>query len=145
MRVLVTGATGFVGAHTTTGLLNDGHVVGALVRVGSDRSQLDRRAEILDHDGSTEGLFELTRDFAPDAVVHLASKFVATHTPNDIDALIAANLRFGCKLLDALDRHASRGFDDDGTAWTRSAWRYGGSAAWSRKPWRLSPCEAQNR
>ena len=117
MRVLVTGATGFVGAHTTTGLLNDGHVVGALVRVGSDRSQLDRRAEILDHDGSTEGLFELTRDFAPDAVVHLASKFVATHTPNDIDALIAANLRFGCQLLDALARNGTSAFVNIGTSW----------------------------
>lgn len=117
MRILLTGATGFVGGHTARGLLQDGHSVGAIVRPGSDLSALDPRVAVLVHDGSAEGLYDEIKTFAPDAGVHLASKFVAQHQPGDIGALIEANLHFGCQLLDALARCGVTRLVNIGTSW----------------------------
>lgn len=116
-RVLVTGATGFVGGHLVQGLLDDGCHVSALLRAGSSEIYIDARAEILTHDGSTGRLDELVRRAAPDQAIHLASRFVAAHTPSDIDSLIESNLRFGCQLLDALARGGVGTLINFGTAW----------------------------
>jgi UDP-glucuronate decarboxylase len=40
MRILLTGATGFIGAHVTRALVRNGHKVHALVRSGSDLSRI---------------------------------------------------------------------------------------------------------
>jgi nucleoside-diphosphate-sugar epimerase len=40
MKVLLTGATGFIGAHVARALVGDGHEVHALVRAGSDPTRL---------------------------------------------------------------------------------------------------------
>lgn len=117
MRLLVTGGSGFVGGHVLRGMADDGHAVAAVVRGGSDTSRLDTRAQVLVHDGSTEGLHALVAGFRPDAVLHIASKFVAQHQPADIDPLIEANLRFGCQLLDAMSRSGVDALVDFGTSW----------------------------
>jgi len=117
VRLLVTGASGFVGGHVLRGLADDGHLMAVVVRRGSDASRIDGRAEILVHDGSTAGLHDLVDGFRPDAALHLASRFVAQHQPEDIDALIEANLRFGCQLLDAMSRCEVGALVDFGTSW----------------------------
>src|SRR5687768_8158251 len=47
MRVLVTGATGFIGAHVVTALRAGGHAVRALVRPGSSTDGLDGVVEVV--------------------------------------------------------------------------------------------------
>ncbi len=113
----MTGATGFVGAHTVSGLLDHGMAVGTVARAGSDLSRVDPRATVLRHDGSTEGMFAVVQGFKPQAAVHIASKFVAQHQPVDIDVLIDANLRFGTQLLDALARSRVTRLVNIGTSW----------------------------
>lgn len=72
MRVLVTGATGFIGSHLCTALCRDGHEVTAAVRAGSNRQWLAdlpiRYAQVDLFSGA--GLAEATRDV--DAVFHVA-------------------------------------------------------------------------
>src|SRR5215204_844110 len=75
MKILVTGATGFIGNHLVHRLVRDGHSVVALVRNREKAKDLPP-VEILEGDLS---LFENPRTVLPacDAVIHLAGVVAA--------------------------------------------------------------------
>lgn len=116
-RLLVTGATGFIGRAVVRAFLDAGHVVGAVVRPNSDTTQLDDRASHLVTDGSTESLAQVVHDFRPDAAIHAATYFRAQHVPADLVPMIEANLLFGCQLFDALMRVGCTRVVNFGTTW----------------------------
>src|SRR5439155_20478749 len=104
-RVLVTGATGFVGGHLVRALLDEGREVHAVLRPSSDPEVLgDRRDRVVchTHDGTTKGLVSLMQAAHPAVVFHLAALFVAEHRPEDVEPLVRANLLFGSQLLEAM-------------------------------------------
>jgi nucleoside-diphosphate-sugar epimerase len=76
MRVLVTGASGFIGSHVARLALADGHDVTALVRPRSSLHRLEGardRLELLEGDlADAPALDEPLRDRAPDICLHLA-------------------------------------------------------------------------
>lgn len=66
MRILVTGAAGFIGAHLSRALVESGHQVAGIDRTGDVAYQSDLAAP---------GIFAATvYAFQPDVVVHLAAK-----------------------------------------------------------------------
>jgi dihydroflavonol-4-reductase len=75
LKVLVTGATGFLGGHLVEGLLRKGHEVVAMARQGSDVRLLERlqveirRADLSDMDSLQRAVQ------GTDAVVHLAAYY----------------------------------------------------------------------
>lgn len=76
MKVLVTGAAGFIGAHVVRRLTETGHETYALVRNAARAERLDElrgRCDVVEGDltdaARTESLF---RDVRPEAVIHLA-------------------------------------------------------------------------
>lgn len=75
MKVLVTGATGFLGGYLVEGLLRRGHAPVGMARGGSDTSLLDRlgvevrRADLTDADALAKAVEGV------DAVVHLAAYY----------------------------------------------------------------------
>ena len=72
-RVLVTGASGFIGQHIIARLLQDGIMVRALVRDGSPRPGWCSNVEIVEGDVRNSSPMESIADHC-DTVFHLASK-----------------------------------------------------------------------
>jgi nucleoside-diphosphate-sugar epimerase len=78
LKVLVTGATGFLGGYVVDELVTHGHEVHAAVRSGSDTNRLDRsgvRKRAFDLTDPS-GMGEAVRDM--EAVVHLAAYYTFT-------------------------------------------------------------------
>lgn len=117
MKILVTGASGFLGSHVVARFVNQGHTVAALLRATSSADGLSADAEVLRHDGTTTGLIDLITAFAPAVVIHMATRFVAVHGSEDVDDLIESNIGFGCQLLEAMTRAGVSRLVNFGTSW----------------------------
>ena len=103
--VLVTGATGFVGAHVVRDQIRRGADVHALVRPASDDHRL------ADLEGSytravadlrdAAAVTDLVRALAPDRVFHLGAAAMHAGRAPGADELVATNLAGTVTLLDA--------------------------------------------
>jgi len=107
MRILVTGATGFLGSYLVADLLGHGHATAVLLRPGTSRWRLEdvyQRLHVIE--GTLEdqdGLRGKLQGFKPDAVVHMAwrgvegaernSSIQAHNVPNTVRLIeLAADL-----------------------------------------------------
>ncbi len=116
-RVLLTGATGFVGGHLARALVARGDRVTALVRAGSP--PVPPGVEALVVPGGTDDLEATVRGVHPDVAVHLATHFVARHTSTELVDLLEANVVFGTRLAEALVAAGRVPLVDTGTVWQR--------------------------
>ncbi len=117
MKLLVTGATGFVGRHLTKLLLYKGYDLHVIVRLKSDISAIDSRINIFKYDENIDSLIQYFQNEKFDGVIHLASLFLASHTQTDISGLINSNIKFGTELLEACKQSNVRWFINTGTFW----------------------------
>lgn len=118
-RVLLTGATGFVGAHLARALAKAGCEVHVLARGTSDLAGagIDRIATAHRVDDTTESVIAALRAAQPELVYHLASLFIAEHKSEQVSPLIDSNLRFPTQLLEAMAVTGVKRFVNTGTAW----------------------------
>lgn len=110
---LITGATGFIGGHLAVALVAEGWEVHAAVRTDAAIDGVQTHAL----DGTQARLTEILGDVRPDIVFHLASLFLADHTPEQIEPLLASNIVFPTQLVEAMVRTGCRRLVNTGTAW----------------------------
>jgi nucleoside-diphosphate-sugar epimerase len=116
MKILLSGASGFVGSHLLGRLIEEGVAVVCIVRPGSDLS--DRRGvPTYTHRGDIQALCRFAEQQRFDGVIHLASLFVSRHACEDVPDLINSNLLFSTTLLEAACRGNATWFMNTGTFW----------------------------
>lgn len=119
-RAFVTGATGYIGSRLVARLVHDGWAVHIVTRVDSKLDVLHgvlSRIAVHEHDGSTAGMIEVLARARPDVVFHLASLFLAQHTPDNVESLIGSNLLFSTQLAEAMVANKVRHLINTGTSW----------------------------
>lgn len=119
-RALLTGASGFIGAHLARRLLADGWQVHLVLRPGARLGTLDDiapRLHLHRHDGTTAGLIDIVGAARPLIVFHLASLFLAQHRPDDVASLVQSNVLFGTQLAEAMGHHGVALLVNTGTSW----------------------------
>jgi nucleoside-diphosphate-sugar epimerase len=115
-RVMLTGATGFVGRHLAQALVGRGTEVVALVRPGS-RRPVPVGVTAVPVPTSAADLEQVVREAQPEVCVHLATHFAAQHRPDEVEALLQANVVFGARLAEALVAVGGVPLVDVGTVW----------------------------
>ena len=115
--ILLTGAGGFIGRRLKERLQKAGADVHCLIRAGTQA--FSARDHLLSGEGAAavSNLQKICEDTKPDIVIHLASLFLASHTPADIDSLIDSNIRLGTRLLEAMEKAGIRRIINTGTFW----------------------------
>ena len=104
-RVLITGATGYIGSHLSRSLLDDGHEVYALVRSpvhGEYIEDLEGRIKLLPYNGSYQSVLAAVKTARPELVYHLAAHYKGAPGEVEISRLVGANIVFGAYLLEAM-------------------------------------------
>ncbi|MDQ6598585.1 NAD-dependent epimerase/dehydratase family protein [Bacillus salipaludis] len=118
--IIVTGATGFIGSHLTNQLVSAGWNTHIIIRPNSNTSLLKdvlTKVTIHVHDGTTENLIEIMSKTKPDVVIHLASLFLANHSPHDIDPMIKSNILYSTQLVEAMVKSNIYHLINTGTSW----------------------------
>lgn len=118
MRIVVTGASGFIGKHLCKRLLVEGVDFVCLIRPKSPRSFFDEsQIPVIQIEEGGPSLPDLFRREKAVGVVHLASHFVAEHQERDVDSLVLSNVLFGTQVLDASVKAGIKWFLNTGTFW----------------------------
>jgi nucleoside-diphosphate-sugar epimerase len=119
-KALLTGATGFIGGHLTRELLREGWELHLIVRSEVELGTIESvrtDVRLYRHDGTTEQLLAIVAQVEPDVVYHLASLFLAQHTPEDVEPLLRSNVLFGTQLVEAMTRVGCWRLINTGTSW----------------------------
>ena len=109
-RVLLTGASSFIGRALARRLGQDGIAVHAVLRPSSDRARLADISGLTEHvhDGTTDSLVAILSAAQPDVIFHLAGKYLREHTSANMSDLMRDNILFGCQLLEAMRATGAR-------------------------------------
>ena len=120
MRVLVTGATGFVGGHLVKRLLSERHEVHLVVRPSTDLDTVKddlHRLVSHRHNTTTKSMIQIVESAQPDAVIHVASLFLGEHESENVDDLIQSNVLLSTQLAEAMAVNDVKLLINVGTSW----------------------------
>jgi nucleoside-diphosphate-sugar epimerase len=118
-RVLITGATGFIGANLARRLLTDGHEIHLLARPGYSRWRIQnirKDADVYEVDlRDTHALEEVVRQIRPDWVFHLATSG-AYSWQTDLSLMVQTNIVGTINLVEACSRAGYEAFVNTGSS-----------------------------
>lgn len=119
-KVIVTGATGFIGSNLVYKLIENGFEVGILCRDLSRvdmLSSLENKIKIYRTNDDLNKIIDVFKEFQPDCVFHIASLFIAEHSKGDVDKLIKSNILYPNIILEAMKECGITNIINTGTAW----------------------------
>lgn len=118
-RVLLTGASGFIGSHLARHLVDQGYPVTVLVRDRSHLGFVDNapQLKILPVTDTWDSIKDAVATAQPEMIVHLASLFLSEHQSQDVESLVRSNVLFGAWLLQAAAEVSVKAFVNAGTSW----------------------------
>lgn len=105
MKLLITGATGFVGSHLCHRRCSHGDDVTVVTRPRSDTSPLPDRVRTFPYSGDLHALNRLMETGCFTGIIHLATHFCVNHAEHDVDMLVDGNIRFGLQLFEAATKY----------------------------------------
>ena len=119
MRILITGASGFIGCELVRFLINKNHDVFCTVNkekeslvtitnIGSDKLFFLNKDNLLDMD-----LFIKKNNF--DGIIHLATYYVFEHSEKDLNPMLSCNITFGVYLIELAVKNKVKWFINVGT------------------------------
>ena len=114
-RALLTGGTGFVGSNLVRALLAADWEVHLLVRPST--RQHPRGVHTHLYQGEIADVLYAVQRSQPQVVFHLASFFLAQHTPEQVLPLLQSNVLLGTQLLEAMRVAGVHSLVNTGTCW----------------------------
>ncbi|CAD6490166.1 MAG: GDP-L-fucose synthase [Candidatus Argoarchaeum ethanivorans] len=104
-KVLITGATGFIGSHLTQRLIHEGFEVGIIKRERSDAWRIkDLLDKIVVYDvdlRDTQEVSKAVSHFRPDVIFHLATYYAVEHESQEVSLMVDTNVLGTVNLLEA--------------------------------------------
>jgi len=120
-KILITGATGFIGLHLCKRFISTGYDVHAIVRPNSNLDklkQIHRSIGIYYYTNTIESLDEIIKNLKPDIVIHLAASFLKKEKRFfNVDQLIQSNILFGTQLVETMVNNKVYHLVNTGTSW----------------------------
>ena len=105
MKILITGAHGFIGSHLTRELIEKGHEIGIIKRKSSNLWRIkDLSHKLSSYDVDlryTEGVIKAVTDFKPDIIYHLATYYAVDHKSEEVALMVNSNVLGTINLLEA--------------------------------------------
>lgn len=116
MKIVLTGATGYIGGHIAEKLIQNGHEVYCIVRPTSDISKLPQGVQTITIGRNIE-LYETLAEVKPEVVVHVAGVFLGRHSKETIEQMLQSNVVFSTILLDAACEAGCQYFINTSSYW----------------------------
>jgi nucleoside-diphosphate-sugar epimerase len=118
MRILITGATGFVGRNLLPKLIQANHEIFEIT-IDPDISKELYGGETRQFYFFNDNLNDLKNElnnFKPEALIHLASYLTSSDDTEDMQKLISSNISFLCCVLDAVKETGLKWFINTGSS-----------------------------
>lgn len=119
MKILLTGAAGFIGSHLLHELIKNGHEVTILLRKSSDTWRITSVLKKTHRIEETE-LEHYFSSNKPDTVFHFATYYVKTHKPDDVSKMVDSNIRLPSIILELAHQFGTKNFINIGTCFEYS-------------------------